>query len=81
MISKANKKIAIFDINDKTKENEYHKIRMADMNEEDYKKKYQGLEHLFYRTFPLFRQETPYLRVKLDFFFLSTFSNLPYLAF
>jgi len=48
MISKANKKIAIFDINDKTKENEYHKIRMADMNKEDYKKKYQGLEHMFY---------------------------------
>jgi hypothetical protein len=48
MISKANKKIAIFDINDKTKENKYHKIRIADMYEEDYKKKYQGLEHMFY---------------------------------
>jgi SAM-dependent methyltransferase len=48
MIQKANKKIAIFDINDKSKENEYHKIRMACMNEDDYKKKYQGLEHLFY---------------------------------
>ena len=48
MISKSNKKIAIFDINDKAKENEYHKIRMADMDEEVYKKKYQGLEHMFY---------------------------------
>ena len=48
MINKSNKKIAIFDINDKAKENEYHKTRMADMNKEDYKKKYQGLEHMFY---------------------------------
>ena len=48
MHKKANKAIAIFDINDKSKEKEYHKIRMADMDEEEYKLKYSGLEHMFY---------------------------------
>jgi hypothetical protein len=48
MINKANKKIAILDVNDETKENEYHRIRMENMNKQDYKKKYQGLEHMFY---------------------------------
>ena len=48
MILKSNKKIAIFDINDKSKELEYHKVRIGKMKEQEYKKKYEGLEHLFY---------------------------------
>ena len=48
MIKKANKSIAIFDINDTAKEREYHKIRMKTMTREEYKKKYNGLEHLFF---------------------------------
>jgi len=48
MIQKSNKKIAIFDINDKAKENQYHQIRMANMDKQEYKEKYKGLEHLFY---------------------------------
>ena len=48
MIQKSNKKIGIFDINDKDKKDEYHKIRMGDMGEQEYKEKYKGLEHLFY---------------------------------
>lgn len=48
MIKKSNKKIAILDVNDKSKENIYHQERMKMMTEEEYKKKYKGLEHLFY---------------------------------
>ncbi len=48
MIKKANKKIAILDINDKAKEDIYHKTRMGAMSEEEYKAKYKELEHLFY---------------------------------
>ncbi len=48
MIEKSNKKIAIFDINDKAKEDVYHKIRMGKMDEQEYKEKYKGLDHLFY---------------------------------
>jgi hypothetical protein len=48
MIKKSTKKIAILDINDKSKEYEYHKIRMASMNKDEYKNKYNGLEHMFY---------------------------------
>lgn len=48
MIQKSNKKIAIFDVNDKTKENIYHKIRMQKLSKEEYEKKYEGLEHLFF---------------------------------
>jgi len=48
MINKSNKKIAIFDINDKSKESEYHKIRMQGMDEKEYKDKYKGLGHMFY---------------------------------
>lgn len=47
MIEKANRTVAIFDINDKSKEKEYHNIRMSASGEE-YAKKYTGLEHLFY---------------------------------
>jgi len=48
MIRKANKKIAILDINDKTKQAMYHDLRMQTMTKDDYKQKYAGLEHLFY---------------------------------
>ena len=48
MIQKSNKKIGIFDINDKAKENLYHQIRMGAMDEQEYKEKYKGLDHLFY---------------------------------
>ncbi len=48
MIQKADKKIGIFDINDKLKEKKYHQVRMGSMDEEEYKKKYNGLEHMFY---------------------------------
>ena len=49
MIKKSNKKIAIFDVNDKSKEVYYHKIRMNGMNITEYKEKYKGLEHMFYK--------------------------------
>jgi hypothetical protein len=48
MIQKSNKKIAIFDINDKTKRNQYHQIRMANIDKKECKEKYKELEHLFY---------------------------------
>jgi len=48
MLKKANKKVGIFDINDKSKEISYHKIRMGSMTQGDYLKKYQGLDHMFY---------------------------------
>ncbi len=48
MIQKSNKKIAIFDVNDKTKESIYHEIRMQKLSKEEYEKKYEGLEHLFF---------------------------------
>ena len=48
MIYKSNKKIAIFDINDKSKEDQYHQARMGGMDKQEYIEKYKGLEHLFY---------------------------------
>jgi len=48
MIKKSNEKIAIFDINDEAKQQMYHKLRMQTMSKEEYEKKYEGLEHLFY---------------------------------
>ena len=48
MLLKATKSIGIFDINDKTMESKYHEIRMGGMNKEEYIKKYEGLDHLFY---------------------------------
>lgn len=48
MVAKATKKIAIFDINDESKKDEYHAIRMGDMTKAEYEEKYRGLEHLFY---------------------------------
>ena len=48
MIKKSNKKIGIFDINNKEKENKYHQTRMGSMHKKEYQKKYSGLEHMFY---------------------------------
>jgi len=48
MIKKSNREIAIFDINDETKQEKYHQLRMQTMTKEEYEKKYEGLEHLFY---------------------------------
>ena len=47
MFSKALKKIAIFDINDEEKRDLAHKIKSAGMTEEEYKKRYEGLDQLF----------------------------------
>ena len=33
---------------DKVKESLYHHIRMGDMEKQEYKKKYKGLDHSFY---------------------------------
>ena len=49
MIVKSKKSIGIFDINDETKEDEYHSFRMKYMDKEEYKRKYQNLKHLFYK--------------------------------
>lgn len=48
MIKKARKKIGIFDINDKAKEEFYHEERMKKLGRDEYFVKYKGLEHLFY---------------------------------
>jgi len=48
MVKKANKKIAIFDINDKEKESIYYKIRMQTMSKQEYEKKYKNLKHIFF---------------------------------
>ena len=49
MINKSNNKVAFLDINDASKEDIYHEIRMGKMDHENYKKKYDGLNHTFYR--------------------------------
>ena len=48
MLLKSTKSIGIFDINDMSKKQEYHKTRMGGMNKEEYIQKYEGLDHLFY---------------------------------
>jgi trans-aconitate methyltransferase len=48
MVEKSTNKIAIFDINDESKKEDYHKLRMANMNKDEYEEKYKGLEHMFY---------------------------------
>jgi len=45
MLEKANKEIAIFDLNDESKKELYYEIRRS--HEPDYDKKYAGIEHLF----------------------------------
>ena len=39
MLEKANKKVGIFDVNDKSKEKIYHKIRMGSFTKDEYLKK------------------------------------------
>jgi trans-aconitate methyltransferase len=73
MINKANKKICIFDINDKSKEEDYHKIRMNGINKEDYQKKYLGLEHMFYDK-SWFENLANEFNLKIDIFD-QTFKN------
>ena len=46
MLGKANRLVAIFDINDKSKESVYHEIRKGAMSQEEYDEKYSGLQHL-----------------------------------
>jgi hypothetical protein len=48
MIQKSNKKIGIFDINNEEKKEQYYLLRMKGMDKQEYKQKYQELEHLFY---------------------------------
>ena len=48
MLLKSTKSVGIFDLNDKSKKSEYHKIRMGNMNKNEYAQKYDGLDHLFY---------------------------------
>ena len=55
MIKKATKTVAIFDVNDATKESNYHEIRMKTMTKQQYEKKYKGLDHLFLKK-DFFRQ-------------------------
>lgn len=49
MIKKATSTIAILDINDESKKENYHKLRMKTMKKEEYEKKYKGFEHYFYK--------------------------------
>lgn len=48
MIKKAISTIAILDINDESKKEKYHALRMQTMKKEEYEEKYKGLEHCFY---------------------------------
>ena len=75
MIQKSNKKIAIFDINDKTKRNQYHQIRMANIDKKEYKEKYKGLEHLFYEK-NWFKEIAKEFSLKISIFD-QTFENYP----
>jgi len=67
MIEKSDRKIAIFDINDKSKEKEYHTIRMTEMDEYEYKEKYRGLEHMFYDK-SWFEEIAKECQVKIEIF-------------
>ena len=73
MIQKSNKKIGIFDINDKAKENQYHQIRMGDMDRQEYKEKYKGLDHLFYEK-NWFKEIAKEFNLKISIFD-QTFEN------
>ncbi len=48
MFLKSNKIIAILDVNDKSKEGEYHNVRKQALSQGEYQQKYKGLNHLFY---------------------------------
>lgn len=67
MFNKSNSKIAILDINDKSKEDMYHKIRMTGMSKDKYIEKYKGLEHMFYET-SWFKNIADELECKIDIF-------------
>lgn len=48
MILKANKKVAILDINDSSKVKMFHEIRQGQLSKGEYKKKYENLDHFFF---------------------------------
>jgi len=48
MINKATKSIAILDVSDQEWKNKSLKIRKGNMTEEEYSKRYSGLDHLYY---------------------------------
>ncbi|MDB9900847.1 class I SAM-dependent methyltransferase [Gammaproteobacteria bacterium] len=73
MIQKSNKKIGIFDINDKAKESLYHQIRMGDMGKQEYKEKYKGLDHSFYEK-NWFKEIASAFNLKISIFD-QTFEN------
>ena len=67
MLEKSTHKIAIFDINDASKKEEYHTIRMMGMSKDAYMKKYKGLEHMFYSK-EWFKDVAKELNVKITVF-------------
>ena len=67
MVLKSKDKIAIFDINDKSKEDKYHKTRIGNMTQEKYNLKYKGLEHMFYSK-EWFENIAKELNLKIDIF-------------
>ncbi len=48
MIEKANNKVIILDVNDKSKKEKALSLRKGALSSEEYEKKYAGLDHLFY---------------------------------
>ncbi len=78
MLLKANKKIAIFDINDESKQEEYHRTRMGKMDKDEYIKKYEGLDHLFYEK-SWFEELAKSLNMKISIFdqTFKNYSNSP----
>ena len=46
--------LAFLDINDQSKMDTYYKVRFAEIGEEEYKKKYEGLNQLFFTKEELF---------------------------
>jgi len=73
MIQKSNKKIGIFDINDKAKESLYHQIRMNSADMDDYEQKYKGLKHMFYEK-RWFKEIAKEFNLKISIFD-QTFKN------
>ena len=49
MLKKANKGIAILEVNDFSKKEESMKLRKGYLSDEEYNKRYKGLEHLYYK--------------------------------
>lgn len=50
MVNKSVKCLAILDVNDFNKKEDFIEIRKRHLSEEDYYRRYQGLDHLFYKT-------------------------------